>query len=135
MGASDVPDLVKHTTLAIWKHGGLSGQGAQERFVSAWNIARSRLVEYGYLQAGSEVEGIPKIKLTPKGVIRESLHRREPGGGLKSLAFDKMYSYLEMATDETKREVSDRDVADDLRKVDLAKKKVKAKPKAKVKKK
>jgi hypothetical protein len=103
MAAKSVPNLVKHCTIAIWRDGGISG-GKQERFVSAWNIARSRLVEYGFLQKGSETGPAEKVKLTSKGSKRESFHSREPGGKTKSLLFDQMFRWIEVA-EESKKEV------------------------------
>ena len=49
-----VPNIVKHNTLAIYKKGGIDGGTKQARFRSAWNIARARLVEYGFLVRVSE---------------------------------------------------------------------------------
>jgi hypothetical protein len=99
MSASDVPSLVKHCVVAIWKD--LSG-GSQSRFVSAWNIARSRLVEYGYLAEGSQNADSSDIKLTSKGAKRSGEHRREPGAKSKEALFDKMFHWLEVAQDSKK---------------------------------
>lgn len=101
MPTSDVPHLLKHCTIAIWRDGKISG-GKQERFVSAWNIARSRLVEYGYLTKGSETGTTARIHLTSKGVQRESFHSREPGGKTKSMLFDQMFRWVEVAQDTKK---------------------------------
>jgi hypothetical protein len=96
MPAAEVPHLVKHTTIAIWKHGGVAG-GPRERFVSAWNIARARLTEYGYLTKGSEGGKAADIKLTGKGVQRNHKHAREADGKAKSAMFDEMFRWIEVA--------------------------------------
>lgn len=96
MASAKVPNLVKHCTLAIWKSGDIAG-GKRERFVSAWNIARARLVQYGYLAKGSESGTAEDIKLTSKGVVREAEHTREAGGTAKSMHFDQMFPWIELA--------------------------------------
>lgn len=101
MATSDIPNLVKHCTIAIWRDGKISG-GKQERFISAWNIARARLVEYGFLTKGSENGTSEQIHLTSKGTKRESFHTREPGGKTKSMLFDQMFRWVEVAEDTKK---------------------------------
>jgi hypothetical protein len=99
MAAGDVPHLVKHNTLAIWRDGKISG-GKREKFVSAWNIARARLVEYGFLVRGSESGKSEDIRLTSKGVAREAFHAREPGGKTKSMLFDQMFRWIEVGEED-----------------------------------
>lgn len=99
MAAADVPHLVKHNTLAIWRDGKIGG-GKRERFVSAWNIARARLVEYGFLVSGSEKGKSEDIRLTSKGAAREAFHAREPGGKTKSMLFDQMFRWIELGEEE-----------------------------------
>lgn len=96
MPAAEVPHLVKHNTIAIWRTGGLSG-GHKERFVSAWNIARARLVQYGFLSKGSEKGKAADIKLTSKGAKRNREHAREADGKEKSALFDQMFRWIEIA--------------------------------------
>jgi len=96
MSADKIPHIVKHCTLAIWRDGGISG-GKRERFVSAWNIARARLTEYGFLAPGSAEGPVDNIKLTSKGTTREAFHAREPGGKTKSNLFDQMYKWIDVA--------------------------------------
>lgn len=98
MAAVNVPHLVKHTTLAIWRDGGISG-GNRERFISAWNIARARLTQYGYLASGSDTGKAVDIKLTSKGVARDREHARESDGRAKSALFDSMFKWIEVAED------------------------------------
>jgi hypothetical protein len=95
---AEVPHLVKHNTIAIWRDGGIAG-GTKERFVSAWKIARSRLVEYGFLAKGSEHGKARNIKLTAKGVARDRVHAREADGKAKSALFDAMFRWIEVAED------------------------------------
>lgn len=98
MPAAEVPHLVKHNTIAIWRDGGISG-GNKERFVSAWNIARARLVQYGFLAKGSEAGKARDIKLTSKGAARNRVHAREADGKAKSALFDEMFRWVEVAED------------------------------------
>lgn len=95
MPKNRVPFIVKHCTVAIYKKGGIEGGTDKEKFVSAWNIARARLTEYGYLAGGSDKGPESNIKLTGKGLKRESEHRREKGGAAKNALFDSMYSVLQ----------------------------------------
>lgn len=94
MAKNRVPILVKHMTVAIFKKGGIDGSTEKERFISAWNIARARLTEYGFLAPGSDKGPEANIKLTGKGVKRETLHRREAERGPKDALFDKMFDVL-----------------------------------------
>lgn len=103
MAVVKVPHLLKHCTLAIYNSGDISG-GKREKFVSAWNIARSRLVEYGYLAKGSEKADAGKIKLTSKGTQRENVHAHEPGGKAKSEMFDAMFKWIELAQEAKAQE-------------------------------
>lgn len=98
MPSAEVPHLVKHNTLAIWRNGGIPG-GSKERFVAAWNIARARLVQYGFLAKGSESGKARDIKLTAKGTARNRVHARESDGKAKSALFDEMFRWIEIAED------------------------------------
>lgn len=98
MPAAKVPHLVKHATVAIWKDGGIAG-GSRERFVSAWNIARARLTQYGFLTEGSEKGKSEDIKLTSKGAKRDREHAREADSRAKSGLFDSMFRWIEVAED------------------------------------
>ncbi len=97
MSADKIPNLVKHNTVAIWRAGKIDGSSAKERFISAWNIARSRLVEYGYLIKGSEKGKAEDIRLTTKGMVRNRKHSREPDSKAKSGLFDKMFPWINLA--------------------------------------
>ncbi len=89
-----VPNLVKHNTLAIYKKGKIEGSTNKERFRSAWNIARARLVEYGFLMKGSERGPHGRIKLTGKGRTRNQEHKSEKGVSAKSMLFDQMFEWI-----------------------------------------
>ena len=89
-----VPNIVKHCTLAIYKKGGIEGGTNKERFRSAWNIARARLVQYGFLLHGSEKGPHGRIKLTGKGRKRNQEHKSETGVSAKSVLFDHMFEWI-----------------------------------------
>jgi len=90
-----VPVLVKHCALAIFKgKGRIKGGTRKERFISAWNIARSRLVEQGYLVKGSEIGPHGTIRLTAKGQQRNQEHKSEQGGSTKSREFDRLFEWV-----------------------------------------
>ena len=94
MARNRVPNIVKHCAMAIYKKGGIEGSTAKGRFRSAWNIARARLVEYGFLIEGSQIGPAGRILLTSKGRQRNLEHRMERDGRTKSAEFDKRYAIL-----------------------------------------
>ena len=90
-----VPNIVKHCTLAIYNgKSKIDGGTKRERFISAWNIARARLVEYGFLAKGSESGPHGVIRLTSKGRQRNQEHKSEQGVGIKSKQFDKLFEWI-----------------------------------------
>jgi len=95
MPKNRVPALVKHMTMAILKKGGIDGGTQKEQFISAWNIARARLTEYGFLTGGSDKGPASNIKLTGRGRKRETLHLREAGRSAKEMLFDSLFSVLQ----------------------------------------
>lgn len=95
MPKNRVPLLVKHMTMAILKKGGIEGGTQKERFISAWNIARFRLTQYGMLTSGSDKGPASNISLTGRGAKREVEHRREVGRSDKEQMFDSLFSVLE----------------------------------------
>ena len=97
-----VPNIVKHNTLAIYKKGGIDGGTKQARFRSAWNIARARLVEYGFLVRGSEKGPHGVIRLTGKGRKRNQEHKSEKGVSAKSMLFDQMFEWIRQEEEEGK---------------------------------
>lgn len=96
MADFDLPTLVKHTALAIYREGGLHYQW-REKFRRALDIARSRLVEYGYLREGSQEGPVENIVLTAKGMRQDQLHRREHASHRKNRDFDRYYQHIEVA--------------------------------------
>lgn len=106
--APTIPNLVKHCVVAIVKGGTVQGS-LKDKFLGAWNIARSRLVEYGFLRSGSETGPASKIKLTAKGEKREREHTSE--GRMKSRQFDQWWRELEIES-ETPGSEPDRETAD-----------------------
>lgn len=95
MAKNRVPALVKHMTMAIYNKGGIDGGTRKERFISAWNIARARLTQYGFLREGSDKGPVSTIVLTGKGLKRETLHRRERDGAMKDAKFDELFEQLQ----------------------------------------
>lgn len=99
MAKQDIPILVKHMALAIFKSGSLTGT-VFDKATSAFNIARHRLVEYGFLTKGSELGPPENIKLTGKGHKGEAKHRRESDARKKVKEWDKLYSLISEAEEE-----------------------------------
>jgi hypothetical protein len=99
MAASDLPVLVKHCALAIYKSGDVRGSGI-EKTLGALDIARHRLTEYGFLKSGSEAGEPSKIRLTAKGLKAEARHLREVGSRPKTRAWDKLYRLTMVAEEE-----------------------------------
>lgn len=95
MPKNRVPLLVKHMTMAIFEKGGIEGGTQKEKFISAWNIARARLTQYGMLAHGSDKGPASNISLTGKGTKREVVHQRETGRSNKEQMFDRLFSVLE----------------------------------------
>ena len=100
MAADGIPVLVKHVALAVYKSGDVKGSNTLEKVLGAFDIARHRLTEYGFLKKGSEKGDPSKIKLTAKGHKAESKHRREVGGQVKTKEWDKLYSLIAEAEEE-----------------------------------
>jgi len=90
MSWANVPSILKHCALAIWTDGSLGRGVAGLR--AAWMVARSRLVEYGYLARGSEEGPIDNIRLTSKGVLQNRKHLRESRG--KDRRFDSVFEVI-----------------------------------------
>jgi hypothetical protein len=103
MAATKIPALLKHMTVAIFKKGGIDGSTEKDQFISAWNIARFRLVQYGFLAEGSQEGEVSKMRLTGKGLKREAEHRRESDRGQKEVLFDKMFAALEPGEELSKK--------------------------------
>lgn len=78
---SDIPDLVKHVTLALMAEAGFP-------FPRALETALSRLTVWGYIKGARELKDLAEVRLTPKGVRRNREHAREPSR--KSLEFDRL---------------------------------------------
>jgi len=94
MAKADIPVLVKHCALAILRSGDMAGT-RMEQLRGAFLVARSRLVEYGYLASGSQKGGSKNIKLTAKGHQREAKHRRERFGYVKTIIWDLLYTLIQ----------------------------------------
>lgn len=81
-----LPKLLKHCVVAIYRTGKVRGASDDERWVGAWNMARSRLTQLGLLAVGSSVGPISGLALTSSGMKREAAHQME--GPEKSAVFD-----------------------------------------------
>lgn len=99
MPAKQMPVLVKHVALAIYKSGDVIGDGVT-KVQGALNIAVSRLIEYGFLWKNSGKVSPEKIKLTAKGMRAESRHRREKGGKLKTDQWNDLYQLIQEEAEE-----------------------------------
>ena len=104
MADFDIPVLVKHVALAIYREGGLHAAW-RPKLRMALDIARSRLVEYGLLMEGSQNGDVENIRLTAKGQKRDREHRRENDAHRKSREFDRLFAHIEIgyreATEQT----------------------------------
>jgi hypothetical protein len=95
--AEKIPILVQHVALAIYESGDVSGSPTL-RMTGAMDIARHRLVEYGFLRLGSEKGSVDSIRLTAKGSRRDA-HHRGHGGKEKYEKFAKLYALIAPAHD------------------------------------
>ena len=95
MPKNRVPVVVKHMTIAILKKGGIDGDTEEAQFISAWNIARFRLAQYGHLTPESEKGPPSNIKLTSKGKKLETKHLREGGRPQKENLFDRLFEAID----------------------------------------
>lgn len=90
----DLPDLVKHMTLAIFNK--IPGT-EKKRFLVALEITRSQLVTFGHLKSGAERGPISDIVMTEKGRSYNRRHRAE--GPKKGKEFVKLYNRYQKAVD------------------------------------
>jgi len=96
--AVEIPVLLKHMSVRIYAKG--YGGGTKTRqLVTAFNVARGKLAEWGYLTSGSAKGPLSEIKLTGKGASRDVRHRKEAGGSRRTAAFDLLYADLLAAYD------------------------------------
>ena len=93
MAEVDIPVLVKHVALAIYESGDVHGEKFK-KIVTSLQIARGRLVEYGFLQPGSEHGPPDNIRMTVKGVRRNLKHVMESGGKKKTHRWDRLYALI-----------------------------------------
>lgn len=90
-----IPVFVKHVAMAIYKGPYLVGTPPVRKFLAALDIARSRLVEWGYLKVGSERGDPTKMVLTSAGMKKEQEHSKEGAEGKqKNEHFDKLYALV-----------------------------------------
>ena len=103
MPAKQMPVLVKHCALAIYKSGYCTGTKV-EKVQQSLAIAVSRLTEYGFLWKGAGTIGgkvIPeRLKLRAKGMKAEGRHRREKDGSLKTKEWNALYRLIQEEAEE-----------------------------------
>lgn len=99
MPAKQIPVLVKHCALAIYKSGDIAGTGAV-KVQGALNVAVSRLTEYGFLWKNSGKVSPEKIKLTAKGMRAEARHRREKNAKVKTDQWNDLYRLIQEEAEE-----------------------------------
>lgn len=99
MASNNVPFLVKHVALAIYESGDVHGSSPTQKITGAMDIARHRLVEYGFLRKGSETGPVEQIRLTTKGMQGEQKHRHH-GPRSKNMKFDELYALIAVADNE-----------------------------------
>ena len=101
MAKADIPVLVKHVALALFKSGDVQGINKIQKIQASLEIARSRLVEYGFLTKTSTQGGPENIKLTGKGHKREAYHRHEGGkGAQKTKEWNALYVVIQEGEEE-----------------------------------
>ncbi len=96
-----IPALVKHMTIAIYRDGKISARNRKDRFEQCLQIAKSRCQQYGFIIFGGQSLGEP-IALTPKGRAREAKHLNE--GRSKTVLFDTLFDDFDV--DGTKAEAA-----------------------------
>jgi hypothetical protein len=99
MPAKQIPVLVKHVALAVYKSGDIAGTGAT-KVQGALNVAVFRLVQYGFLWKNAGKVTPEKIKLTSKGLRAEARHRREKGAKLKTDQWNDLYKLIQEEAEE-----------------------------------
>jgi hypothetical protein len=78
--------LLKHCTVAVFKNANVIGNTVEERWLGAWNIARARLTQLGFLAPGSETGPAATIRHTHKGAGKSTKHSAE--GAAKNRFFN-----------------------------------------------
>jgi len=98
MALKNVPLILKHCTVAIFKGPHGPSGSTRKKFKESYAIARSRLTEYGFLAPGSEDGPSDNIRLTAKGQQREGFHKRE--GAWKNAVFNSFFEWIEVKEEE-----------------------------------
>jgi hypothetical protein len=111
MPASKIPFLIKHVALAIYESGDVIGSTPTQKITGALDIARHRLVEYGFLYQGSETGPVEDIKLTAKGKASEQKHKVH-GPKAKNLKFDTLYALIASAHEDEEANTAGDDPSD-----------------------
>jgi hypothetical protein len=97
-----IPVLVKHCALSIYKSGYCKGTKV-EQVQESFDIAVSRLIEYGFLWKNAwKVSKVDpsKIKLTAKGKRAEHRHQREGDKGAKTKEWNALYKLIQEDVEE-----------------------------------
>ncbi len=88
-----IPVIVKHCTVAIYRTAKLTASSKKDRFIQSFKIARSRLQEYGFVIIAGE-DLTEAIGLTSKGRKGELRHQAE--GRSKTVLFDTLYDLFDI---------------------------------------
>lgn len=105
MAVQDLPDILKHNTIAIYRKPDIAATSLKDKFQQCLAIARARLAEYGFLvPLGEEI--YDPVALTQKGIIAEMRHNRE--GREKTVLFDTLFRQYDI-DGSRKREAEERD--------------------------
>lgn len=92
-GWQDIPALVRHSTLAIYRK---STGGGAEGFIKALRISRDTLAKAGYLYHGEGLAVLQEIRLTSKGWLRNKKHLEEgKSGEAKDREFANLWKMIE----------------------------------------
>lgn len=96
-GPLNTSTFYQHVVRAIYNTGLTTGypfRGTPEK--SSQAIARAKMIQWGYARRKQNKGGIPdrrSITLTPKGVVRNRKHQKEPGGTKAAKARSYQYIY------------------------------------------
>lgn len=88
-----IPNIVKHTAIAIYREGKVSSRSRKDKFIQALKIAKARLAQYGFIVLSGDKPDDP-IALTAKGRVREMHHKTE--GRSKSVLFDTLFEKFDL---------------------------------------
>lgn len=95
-----IPVLVKHMAIAIYREGKISAKSRKDKFQQCLEIAKSRCQQYGFTISSGPALSDP-IGLTSKGRAREAKHLSE--GRAKTVLFDTLYDNFDIDGSKAKQ--------------------------------